>query len=85
MQGQNTRGSDQRFLAAIAWSHAAPGADAGAVLVLASSSDARLQLLAFRVRQDLKADSVKGSGLASQRGPLATIREAGEFCLMCAA
>jgi len=51
LQGQNTRGSDQRFLAATAWSHATPSADAGATLVLASSSDARLQLLAFQVRQ----------------------------------
>jgi len=51
LQGQNTRGSDQRFLAATAWSHAAPDANTGATLVLASSSDARLQLLAFQVRQ----------------------------------
>ena len=55
LQGQNTRGSDQRFLAATAWSHAAPGASAAIIAVLAASSDARLQLLNFQVSPEVSA------------------------------
>ena len=49
-QGQNARGSDQRFLAVTAWPHADAAAGAADVLVLAASSDARLQLLILQAR-----------------------------------
>jgi hypothetical protein len=49
-QGRNSRGSDQRFLAAAAWQHVDTATGPDDVLVLAASSDARLQLLTLQAR-----------------------------------